>query len=226
MPPGLDQLSSRSVTGAASGAAAGMALGLFELVGAGFAGAPSALLTARIVLIDVLLGLAVGFVAGVLSAPVPPGQGPVARGAAFLARGPGGRRVRATAVTVGAAVFVHGSMALGEAVAGQLFEFADVVVELLGGLEGGLFDGAGELQLAAGLQRDGRAVFDERDDLAAIEGGFPAVFFFELGEDVGEPAGLIEGEHLEGLSVKDELFVFSAKAEGFGGVFFAGAKIL
>jgi len=130
MPSATDRLLVRTVDGVAAGAAGGLTLGLVETLAAAAAGYGSTLLAARILLIDVLFGLAVGFLAGVVSAPVAPGSGPVARARAFLARGPAGSRARAAAVTVGATCFLHGSMSLGEEFA-ERFHNATLAAALL-----------------------------------------------------------------------------------------------
>ena len=137
MPSAIDRLLVRSVDGVAAGAAGGLTLGLAETVAAAAAGYGSTLLAARILFIDVLLGLAVGLLLGVVSAPVASGKGPLSRASAFLGRGPGGPRVRATAVTVGATFFLHVSMALGERFA-QLFHNATLAAALLLALQAAL----------------------------------------------------------------------------------------
>ncbi len=130
MPSGTDRLLRRTVDGVAAGAAGGLVLGALETTVASLTGEPGALLAARIVLLDVLLGLAAGFLVGLVTSPVPPGRGPVALSRAFLARGPAGPRVRAAAVVVAAVAFLHGTMALGEAFATR-FHNATLAAALL-----------------------------------------------------------------------------------------------
>ena len=74
---------------------------------------------AWMVSIDLIFGVVVGFVAGLAAMSTPRGVGPAPWLRRFLGRSPGGPRARVAALGVGAAVFLHGAMALGAWMAGR-----------------------------------------------------------------------------------------------------------
>lgn len=74
---------------------------------------------AWMVSIDLIFGVVVGFLAGLVAMSTPQGAGPAPWLRRFLGRAPGGPRARVAALGVGAAVFLHGAMALGTWMAGR-----------------------------------------------------------------------------------------------------------
>ena len=99
---------------------------------------------------------------------------------------------------------------------GHLAHLAQMLVHLVAGLVDGLERGAGELELAAGLEADIRPVLDETDQVARLLDRLPAEALGQPGEHGADRAGPVIGQRRMGLEIVAELLVLCPDAPVLG----------
>src|SRR5690606_33334108 len=114
---------------------------------------------------------------------------------------------------------------VSQAVAADLADLVEVVVELVAGLEDRALDAARQLELPSGFERDRAAVALERDDVVAVVVRLPAKAAGELGEQITKAAGLVVAEHAGVGATEDELLVLGADEPSLARLL-ANAKVL